>query len=282
MTKDQDLLTSFGFTTRAACQIIVAAYHKGLTYSDIKAWITEAESSTSIINPLGFVRSRLQNGDKPPPVTTTASPHLATQICTCGRLVPATHICPDCHLCPTCCTCDLPNSHKETTMNSNATATTAPLAYALTLLSGLPQALRHRTTGLIQLTNQRNHLAQQVCTGRPHWRDRNAEGKTAKLYVLHSTDQSCPIHGTPDPGARLRVYVGNKPTLVADALAAIERTTEHDNLQRRLRALLRSIDSVTYWAKACYRELDYHVPGPHEHEPPRPRPHPIDLTRKEP
>ncbi len=43
------------------------------------------------------------------------------------------------------------------------------------------------------------------------------------FYANHSIDQSCPLHGTPRPGSRLRIYIGKKLPKVTAARRAITR-----------------------------------------------------------
>lgn len=61
------ILQDFGFTKRDANKIAQQAYQNDLTVDDVQAWIDEAETSTSIYNPCGFVRARIEDGDKLPP-----------------------------------------------------------------------------------------------------------------------------------------------------------------------------------------------------------------------
>jgi hypothetical protein len=121
------LLKDFGFTARDAPKIAERAYENNLTLADIQAWIDEARTSTSLNNPLGFVRARLQEGDRLP-VPMLSDPHTTnrhryvtqwavrhgqlsvrttpiTQTCTCGRVTWADRFCEDCGLCSTCCKC---------------------------------------------------------------------------------------------------------------------------------------------------------------------------------
>jgi len=135
MNETATLLNDFGFTASAAAKIAHRAHENGLTLEHVQAWIHEAEQSTSLYNPQGFVRARLEAGDKPalrpqgdPHITDrkrylgwtpvshrpTLPRHLQpTQICTCGRVIYAAHICPDCDTCPKCCTCYLEEPNKE-------------------------------------------------------------------------------------------------------------------------------------------------------------------------
>ena len=58
------LLTDFGFTARDAVKIAHRAHENGLALEHVQAWIHEAEQSTSLHNPHGFVRARIEDGDK--------------------------------------------------------------------------------------------------------------------------------------------------------------------------------------------------------------------------
>lgn len=135
MNDTATLLHTFGFTTRDAVKIASRAHDKGLTLDHVQAWIDEAQGSTSIYNPLGFVRARLEDGDKPvrPPA---GDPHVVNrqryvdwarhtrfrpayrskhtvQTCACGIVVYTTRLCPDCGTCAKCCTCDQADPNKE-------------------------------------------------------------------------------------------------------------------------------------------------------------------------
>jgi len=76
-----------------------------------------------------------------------------------------------------------------------------------------------------------------TCTGSIHWRDQNKPGVTPKLIIIHSTDQDCPIHGKPQNGQRLRIYVGTDSTKQHAAVEAIERERERTTVARRVRAM---------------------------------------------
>lgn len=135
MNDTATLLLNFGFTARDAVKIARRAHENGLTLEHVQAWIREAEQSTSLHNPHGFVRARIEDGDKLPPQH-KVDPHISdrhryvtewavhrgqlsittrpvTQTCTCGRVVYASHICPDCATCPTCCTCQPAEPNEE-------------------------------------------------------------------------------------------------------------------------------------------------------------------------
>ena len=156
-------------------------------------------------------------------------------------------------------------------MNSTKPIAHDKLHYALHLIRMLPRALIAHVDPLDAIRERLDALDGRTCTGNPHWRDKNAAGKTAKLYILHYTDQTCPVHGQPPPGKRNRVYIGSKPDRIADALAAIERNTERLDLQRQRNRLQSSIAHLTYQIKNIYRNLRHFPPEPGEH--PQPIPH---------
>lgn len=121
------LLAAFGFTAKDAKIIAEKAHENGLDQADVQAWIDEAQASRSLYNPLGFVRLRIQDGDRltgqaaagrhhadrqryktlwdPTSVSLHGHFNHATRTCECGRVVYATRFCPECDLCPTCCEC---------------------------------------------------------------------------------------------------------------------------------------------------------------------------------
>ena len=59
-------------------------------------------------------------------------------------------------------------------------------------------------------------LMKPCCTGTAHWRQET-------LYANHGIGQTCPMHGDPGQGKRLRIYVSNKSRKqqpVLEAMAA--------------------------------------------------------------
>lgn len=69
------ILTDFGYDGHTACLVAAQARRHELTQADIEAWIAEASISHTIQNPLGFVRARIQGGDKPPSSSASRSTH---------------------------------------------------------------------------------------------------------------------------------------------------------------------------------------------------------------
>lgn len=99
-TETRELLTDFGYDPHTACLIAAQARRHKLTYDDIEVWIAEAYTSKTIRNPLGFVRARIQGGDKPPSSRTAGSTHADRQ-----RYV-SQFFCPNCQTWPCICNWD--------------------------------------------------------------------------------------------------------------------------------------------------------------------------------
>ena len=90
-----------------------------------------------------------------------------------------------------------------------------------------------------------------ICTGTTHWSDRDKPDHQPKLHILHSPGDSCPMHGDPKPGKRLRIYVGVDSKKQDQVLEAMERQKQRAHLesqirqaQVRLRRVEHAIDDV--------------------------------------
>lgn len=66
MNQVHELLTAFGYDERTTRLLATAATKHGLTADHVAGWIEEAKNSHLLNNPPGFVRAKIQNGDKPP------------------------------------------------------------------------------------------------------------------------------------------------------------------------------------------------------------------------
>jgi hypothetical protein len=115
---------------------------------------------------------------------------------------------------------------------------------------------------LEQVTKMLNRLAGQTCAGRVHWRDRNAPGKTPKMVIVHGIDQACPLHGTPEAGKRLRIYVGTDEERQEVAVAAIQDEEKRQKLQQRKEGIERALHRCGYNLRQAYECLGYTVPRP--------------------
>jgi len=128
-----------------------------------------------------------------------------------------------------------------------------------TMASGCEVALRQRFDALDGLQAELDALDGQTCTGREWWRDRDHPTKTPKLYILHSIDKACPLHGDPSPGGRLRCYVGSDPAKIAEARAAMAREQKRQDLEREVSRLRGGLASCGYHLRAFYDLLAYTV-----------------------
>ena len=76
--------------------------------------------------------------------------------------------------------------------------------------------------------------AKPRCSGRPHWRG-------DILYANHSINASCPTHGVPGTGERLRVYIGKKEYKITRTLAAMENHAAEQAAAAAYAALLKKL-----------------------------------------
>lgn len=72
-------------------------------------------------------------------------------------------------------------------------------------------AIDSAETVLDELAEKIEALDGKTCTGSEHWRDKEHPTRDAKMQALHGKDVSCPIHGKPVKGGRMRSYVGSNP-----------------------------------------------------------------------
>jgi hypothetical protein len=131
---------------------------------------------------------------------------------------------------------------------------------ALADLAGqIPARLRQRYEQVERWREKLARLEGRRCTGRVAWRDKDVEGQTPKMLVLHSMEARCPVHGDPGPGGRLRVYVGAEQEAQEAALAAMRLEEEGRILERSIAQMERELDSC-YWSLVhWYRDLGYKV-----------------------
>jgi len=83
-----------------------------------------------------------------------------------------------------------------------------------------------------------------VCTGVVHWRDVDVDNHLSKLYANHGIGESCPLHGKPDSGKRLRIYVGADPEEQQKILAAMERHKQKLSLKKEIRQVEEQRDRI--------------------------------------
>lgn len=140
-------------------------------------------------------------------------------------------------------------------MDNTTPTATEYIEHLHTLIKHLPEAVTAFITPLDAIQHRLSALDGRTCTGHAHWRDKNASDKTPKLYILHGTDKGCPVHGKPPAGERTRSYIGNKPDKISEALAAIERQTEHLQLRKDYGHLVGTVRFTTHQIETLYRHL---------------------------
>jgi len=135
-----------------------------------------------------------------------------------------------------------------------------------TIAAILPQAITNRLATLQDLRAQLEALNSISCTGTVYWRD-TSNGQTQKLYVNHGKDQSCPIHGQPKPGGRLRCYVGTNEEKQQQAMDAIETEKERKLVQRQVHALESTFNTLNSKTRDLFLILGYTYPDDGSPEP---------------
>lgn len=127
--------------------------------------------------------------------------------------------------------------------------------------SQLPQALDLMRRQCEILSDVLLKLANDHCTGTEHWRDANADHRKPKLYVIHPLNATCPIHGDPEPGKRIRTYVGSDPTKIKAAQEAIARHRHYKNAFGELQRLHQSLRRTHYDIKNAWINLGLKAPN---------------------
>ncbi|MBA7671059.1 hypothetical protein ES703_79210 [subsurface metagenome] len=129
-----------------------------------------------------------------------------------------------------------------------------------TLIFHLPTAFSDQQIELHALSEQIIELRETYCTGTEHWRDTNAEGQTPKLYIIHHINTNCPLHGRPEPGKRIRTYIGSKREKIAAAQAAIERGQQYETAMAELKRKHQDIERGAYNLHQIYWALRLDLP----------------------
>lgn len=103
-------------------------------------------------------------------------------------------------------------------------------AAALDLVAAVDAALAE----VAMLEGRLECLAGRNCTGSELWRDTDSTSSSPILYVTHSINATCPVHGAPAPGKRLRTYIGTKPREQKRAQAAMHAEALRRTYEQRL------------------------------------------------
>lgn len=128
------------------------------------------------------------------------------------------------------------------------------------LISHLPAAFSDQQIELHALSEQIIELRETHCTGTEHWRDANSNGLTPKLYVIHPTNKACPLHGSPEPGKRVRTYIGSKHGKIIEAREAIARGELYLSAMTKLRAQHQKLQRATHALRRIYWALGLELP----------------------
>jgi len=123
------------------------------------------------------------------------------------------------------------------------------------LAAGAGDALRARADELACLRADLAALDGQTCTGVEYVR--REAGKPDRLYMNHGTDQACPLHGKPEPGGRLRSYVGSDPDRIAEARAAMALEKRRADLEREVGTAERGLAACGNALRHFYGLLGY-------------------------
>lgn len=123
------------------------------------------------------------------------------------------------------------------------------------MVEGITQAIAERKAEVGKIEGLIAEIYGSNCVGREWWRDKDVEGKTSKLYINHSIDQSCPLHGVPDKGDRIRAYVGSDWGKIADVREAMDKT----NTLQQLRSRLSRLKGALYGCESSMRRFFYNL-----------------------
>ena len=131
------------------------------------------------------------------------------------------------------------------------------MAWAINVAQQLHLVLHERTAALPRLRQEEKELAANHCNGTIYWRDSNT--LNPKMYVNHSINTPCPIHGTPNPNGRLRTYIGTDPDKQAAACANIARQDDYHRIQSQVQALTHTIARLSYDLRKMFKDLGYEL-----------------------
>ena len=131
------------------------------------------------------------------------------------------------------------------------------LERVLRMAGGAADAIRQRVADLERIEGDLAALDGHTCTGVEYWR--REDGKPDRLYMNHSVDQACPMHGKPSPGGRLRSYVGSDQARIEEARAALERERTRHDLESEAQAARHGLAACGYHLRAFYGTLGVRV-----------------------
>jgi hypothetical protein len=121
----------------------------------------------------------------------------------------------------------------------------------------LPDAIRERASGLGALQERVAYLAANSCPGVEYWRD---NATSPKLYINHGIDEACPVHGKPEPGGRIRAYIGTDADKQGQAKVYIANHKHLNAANRELRELEGAFSTIRYNLRRLFQSIGYIMP----------------------
>ncbi len=113
---------------------------------------------------------------------------------------------------------------------------------------------------LAEVTQQIDALDGKTCTGHIWWRDKKKLDKPNKMYINHNMNQACPLHGTPEKGKRIRVYIGTDPNKQKAAEIDLDAEARLVKLGQTRRTLESALSRATSRLQDYYRTLQFTCP----------------------
>jgi hypothetical protein len=127
------------------------------------------------------------------------------------------------------------------------------------IAEALPDAILERERKLEGLRQRLDWLESWSCNGTEYWRDRNHPTREPKLYINHGVDQACPMHGTPEPGKRLRIYLGANERRIEDARGWLENEKERKALEYKFNRLRNAMNRLNTQIRRLFAEIGYKI-----------------------
>jgi hypothetical protein len=121
----------------------------------------------------------------------------------------------------------------------------------------LPSAILERTQTLNELRERLSWLNEKSCTGTEYWRNRNHPTREPKLYINHGIDQPCPVHGVPDPGTRIRTYIGSDEENITQARQWLGNELERQCIQDQVSQLEYAFERLEWRLGELFRVIGY-------------------------
>lgn len=125
----------------------------------------------------------------------------------------------------------------------------------------ITEIIDEATVDISTLNQQLDELEGKTCTGTEYWRDQDHPTKAPKLYIIHSTGESCPLHGEPNGKKRIRSYIGTDAKAIAEAREAIRQESRRRKLESRRDTLRSNMINAQYYLDKFIQTLGYRLDG---------------------